>query len=288
MDPNAEQRWRELAPGVGLVATDLDGTLLRPDLTVSTYTVEVLARARAADLPVVFVTGRPPRWMQAVVEATGHAGVALCANGALVVDLRDNTVLEAHPLDGDVLAEVVASLRSEVPGVAFAIEFVPDSTRTPFAHEHGYRSKYPHGDAESGDDIVALVGDHAVVKLLARVVGSGHDADTFLDTALSHVDHLVTVTHSNADDVLLEMSGLGVSKGAALSAHAARLGVPASACAAAGDMPNDVPMLEWADVGLAVAGAHRSVLEAARAVIPGPEGDGVAQFVAAALDTRRP
>jgi len=48
-------------------------------------------------------------------------------------------------------------------------------------------------------------------------------------------------------------------------------------------MPNDVPMLDWAGVPLAVAGAHRAVVEAAAAVLPGPDGDGVARFVDAVL-----
>jgi hydroxymethylpyrimidine pyrophosphatase-like HAD family hydrolase len=49
-------------------------------------------------------------------------------------------------------------------------------------------------------------------------------------------------------------------------------------------MPNDVAMLTWAGVGLAVDGAHPAVLAAADAVLPGPDADGVARFVAAVLD----
>ena len=64
--------WLPLADAVRLIATDLDGTLLRPDLAVSTRTIDTLARARAVGMPVVFVTGRPPRWIPPVVEVTGH------------------------------------------------------------------------------------------------------------------------------------------------------------------------------------------------------------------------
>ena len=44
-----------------LLATDLDGTLLRPDGSVSERTVTALSRAREVGFPVLFVTGRPPR-----------------------------------------------------------------------------------------------------------------------------------------------------------------------------------------------------------------------------------
>ena len=45
------------------------------------------------------MTGRPPRWMAPVAEATGHAGVAVCANGALLYDLHTETVLASSLLD---------------------------------------------------------------------------------------------------------------------------------------------------------------------------------------------
>ena len=272
-----------LAAGVRLVATDLDGTLLRPDGSVSSYTVDVLARARAAALPVVFATGRPPRWMPAVVDVTGHVGAAICANGALVIDLVDGRVLERHPIPHDVLVEVVETLRTEVPGIAFAIEYAPVDDGQPFAHEHDYRARYPVDDAHRGPDVRSLAAGRDVVKLLARPVSAGGDADAFLARGEAHVAQLVTLTHSDADDVLLEMSAPGVSKGAALAAYAHRLGLAARQVAAVGDMPNDVPMLAWAGVPMAVDGAHRSVVEAAAAVLPGPDHDGVARFVDAVL-----
>jgi Cof subfamily protein (haloacid dehalogenase superfamily) len=278
--------WTSLAGGVRLVATDLDGTLLRADGSVSAYTVDVFARARAADLPVVFVTGRPPRWLPVVAEVTGHTGAAICANGAVVIDLATGALLDAHPIAPEVLDEVVRTLRAELPAIGFAAEWVTDTgeSGTEFGHEHAFVPRYPVGEPDRSEDVRDLTSGRQVVKLLARVLGTDHDADSFLDHALAHVDHLVTVTHSNAGDVLLEMSAVDVTKGTSLAAYAEGLGVLAADAAAAGDMPNDVPMLTWAGVGLAVEGAHPAVLEVADAVLPGPDGDGVAGFVAAVLD----
>jgi Cof subfamily protein (haloacid dehalogenase superfamily) len=285
------EEWRALAAGIGLVATDLDGTLLRPDGSVSDRTVATFARAREAGLPVVFVTGRPPRWLPVVADATGHTGVAIGANGGVVVDLASGEILRAHAIAPTSLDEVVTTLRAEVPGIGFAAEWiddVPEETPrdTDFAHEHAFVPRFVVGTPQTAADIRDIVEGHQVVKLLARVTGSDHDADSFLEHALAHVEHLVTVTHSNADDVLLEMSAHGVSKGSALAEHAAALGLSADDVAAAGDMPNDIPMLTWARVGLGVDGGHERVLEVADAVLPGPSDDGVARFVAAVLDTR--
>jgi len=279
--------WSSLAGGVRLVATDLDGTLLRHDGSVSAFTVDTFARARADGFPIVFVTGRPPRWLPVVADATGHSGVAICANGAAVMDLATGALLDSHPISPETIDEVVRALRAELPAIGFAAEWVTETgeSGTDFGHEHAFVPRYVVGDAARDHDVRDLTSGRTVVKLLARVLGTGHDADSFLDHALEHVAHLVTVTHSNADDVLLEMSAAGVSKGTSLAAYAEGLGLVAADVAAAGDMPNDVPMLAWAGVGLAVEGAHPAVLDAADAVLPGPDDDGVARFLAAVLDS---
>jgi len=97
------------------VATDLDGTLLRSDGTVSPETRAVIARVEAAGVPFVMATGRPPRWMAQVVEQTGHRGVALCANGALVYDLHTEQIVEARLISPEDALQVVHALRRAVP-----------------------------------------------------------------------------------------------------------------------------------------------------------------------------
>ena len=73
---------------IRLSATDLDGTLLRDDQSVSPRTVAALAAAEAAGVEVFFVTGRPARWMDVVSEHVHGHGLAICGNGAAVVDLH--------------------------------------------------------------------------------------------------------------------------------------------------------------------------------------------------------
>ncbi len=82
---------------VRLIATDLDGTLLRPDLRLSPRTLRALAAARAAGIPVVPVTARQPRGLRPIARAAGFGGWTLCGNGALCVHLGTGEVLfEAH------------------------------------------------------------------------------------------------------------------------------------------------------------------------------------------------
>ncbi|MGH3264978.1 MAG: HAD family hydrolase, partial [Trebonia sp.] len=99
-----------------LVATDLDGTIIRTDGTISPRTVSAFARVEAAGARFVLVTGRPPRVMRSIAEAFSHRGTAICANGALSYDLRTQTVQPLHLIPPAALAAGAAALRSAVPG----------------------------------------------------------------------------------------------------------------------------------------------------------------------------
>ena len=101
-----------------MIATDLDGTIVRSDGTISARTVEALARVEQAGAMLVMVTGRPPRWMADIAAAVDHHGVAICANGAVVYDLHTETVLETREIPPDVIAEAIGRLRGISPELA--------------------------------------------------------------------------------------------------------------------------------------------------------------------------
>jgi hypothetical protein len=92
---------------VGLIASDLDGTLLGSNLQVGALSRAAIPAAVAAGIEFVYVTGRPPRWLAPVVDQTGHRGLAVCANGALLVDLAAQRLLRATTIPVDLAAEVV-------------------------------------------------------------------------------------------------------------------------------------------------------------------------------------
>ncbi|GAB3881221.1 hypothetical protein GCM10027612_09990 [Microbispora bryophytorum subsp. camponoti] len=112
-----------------LVATDLDGTALRTDGTVSPRTAAAFARVEEVGGTLVFVTGRPPRWMHTVAGAVRHRGLAICANGALMYDLHTEEIVDSRLIDADVLEECVARLRRHVPGLRFSVEY-EEASRT--------------------------------------------------------------------------------------------------------------------------------------------------------------
>lgn len=266
---------------IRVVATDLDGTLLRPELTVSEFTREQLHRVVASGRLLVFVTGRPPRWMPPVIEATGHEGRAVCANGAAIVDMATEQIVANHVLPTDDLAEVCDLIRAEMGTEArFAVELAPVGAMSGsrLVHEDGFMPLL-----KAPVDVVPLsrlVGLPGAVKLLVR--GNGpveHTAEIAARVAASTGD-AVTISHSSRSVQLLEIAPPGVTKASSLAELVAAAGYGPQNVVAFGDMPNDIPMLAWAGHGVAVAGAHESLSAVAAEVVPDPEHDGLAHWLA--------
>ncbi|GHJ12376.1 HAD family hydrolase [Micromonospora sp. AKA38] len=257
-----------------LVASDIDGTLLTDDRTLSPRTARVLARIAAAGTPVVLVTGRPIRWLKLVYDQLAAPLPAICANGAVVYDPAADEVLRADPLAPELLAEVARRLRAEVPGVSFAVEIV-DSRQ--MRHESHYPLRWDaDADAiravESPEELLAA----PAVKLLVRA--GEQDPDVFVRVVAGALEGLAEATHSSYSG-LIEVSAAGVTKAAGLAWYAARLGIDERDVLAFGDMPNDVPMLTWAGRSVAVANAHPAVREIADEVTGANTEDGVAAYL---------
>jgi len=260
-----------------LVATDLDGTLVRSDRTVSAYTVSVLARLEEAGVPVVFVTGRPLRWARPVFDYVGSHGLAILSNGALVWDVHDDVARLEREIAVETALEVAERIREAVPGSVFAVE-----TARGFALEPGFPRGPILEQSQSPVGRLAELIDAPVFKLLAKHEELGPDA--FAQAAAAAVADLATVTHSTGNVSLLEISAHGVTKASTLAMVAGELGIGADEVVAFGDMPNDIAMLSWAGTAYAMADAHPEVLACAGQVAPGHDDDGVARTLADIFD----
>ncbi|MFX0539381.1 HAD family hydrolase [Ornithinimicrobium sp. Y1847] len=259
-----------------VVATDCDGTLLRTGGTVSDYTREVLDQVAGIGVRVVLVTARPPRWLDELADL-GVSGLALCGNGAFTYDLGRREVVAHRLMDTTLVAELLADLRRDLPEVALATESLRG-----FARE-------PHFERASGrEDGQWLVGELAEIgavdagKILVRHPSLHTEELTGLVAEI--VGQRAEVSHSGAIR-MTEIVPPGVTKALALAHWCEELDppIPAEQVWAFGDMPNDLPMLEWAGVAHAVANAHPDVLAVADHVIPGNDEDGVARTLATLL-----
>jgi Cof subfamily protein (haloacid dehalogenase superfamily) len=257
-----------------LIATDMDGTLLRWDESVSEATVAELERWRDDGVPVVVATGRPPRWMRGIREVL-RFGEAVCCNGAVLLDLERFELLDEDPLDPSTMKEITAELRRLEPDTGFAVEYGME-----FRHEPIYQPRWDVGgpgvDQASLEELLRA----PVAKLLAR-----HERlprDEFVALVERVVGDRATVTNSS-DNALAEISAAGVTKASGLAKVAARHGVGAEDVVVFGDMPNDIAAFHWVREGggraVAMAHAHVDLLAAATDVTGTNEDDGVAVFL---------
>ncbi|MDG4822100.1 HAD family hydrolase [Asanoa sp. WMMD1127] len=259
-----------------LVATDLDGTIVHTDDTVSAYTHEVLDRVRAAGIPIVGATGRGPRLAELTRNDIRDADFLVMANGGRVVDQTDPLdpiVLRDARLSGRVLASVIAELESAVGPLTVMVEAL-DGHDDPLWGDPDPSWRYPDRfEARTRDECFA--GD--VIKAFARA--PGHDVDELLAAAARIVSPTVaTVTQAGLG--FIEILPPGVDKATGLAVVTEAIGVDPGDVLVFGDMPNDLGMFAWAGWGrVAVANAHPLVRAAADEVTLSNDEDGVAIYL---------
>jgi hydroxymethylpyrimidine pyrophosphatase-like HAD family hydrolase len=260
---------------IRLIATDLDGTVVRPDGSMSPRMVAALRAVEAAGLRLVIVTGRPPRWMHPVVEATGHRGTAVCGNGAFVYDLHAERITERFPLSVTDAAMSVQRVRSVLPRAAFAIE-----TGEEYAHAPDYRPYWPPPPGTRVAPIEELLSV-PIGKLLVRDDLTGDEMHALVEPVLAGI---AQVTHSVGDNEgLIEVSAPGVTKAHTLQVVADEWGIDASEVVAFGDGLNDVEMLAWAGHSFAMADGHPAARRVSDATVASVAEDGVAAQLEALL-----
>nr|WP_229711855.1 HAD family hydrolase [Streptomyces daqingensis] len=252
-----------------MIATDLDGTLLRSDQTVSPRTRDALTSAAARGAAHIVVTGRAVPWTKHILDDLGYDGLAVCGQGAQVYDAGAHRLLTSMTLDRQLAQVALAKIEAETGPLAVA------------ASRDGL-----DGEVVVGPGFRVLEGPLPVVKctdpgeLWAEPLSKlylQHPVlrdDELAEAARTAAGGLVSITMSGED--IVELLPLGLSKAKGLSMAARRLGVSAQETIAFGDMPNDIPMLGWASRGVAMANAHPELHAAADEVTLSNDADGIA------------
>lgn len=244
-----------------LIATDVDGTLIGTDNLLPAANRAVVADLVADGATFILATGRPPRWMDQIVDQLPVAPLAVCANGAVLMDTDSGKFLTTNLLQPETLAAIDQILRERLPGSGIAAERLgTDAADADFVSSPDYEHAWINpSHLEVGHSEVL---SEPVLKLLARVPGM--PSAEMVAALRGEVDHLADVTFSTTDG-LIEFAARGVTKASGLAelaaATAAATAVPSEVpvTVAFGDMPNDTEMLRWADHGVAMGNAIPAV-----------------------------
>ncbi|WP_434592244.1 HAD family hydrolase [Streptomyces sp. A5-4] len=262
-----------------LIATDLDGTLLRSDDTVSARTRDALAAVTAAGAAHIIVTGRAVPWTRHILDDLGYDGLAVCGQGAQVYHAGEHRLLTSVTLDRQLAGLALSKIEAEIGPLALAAS--RDGLDGAVLIGPGYQVQegplpyLPYTDP-------ADLWSAPLNKVYIQHPGLSDDA--LAKVARETVGSLVDVVMAGAG--VVEILPLGLTKATGLSLAARRLGLKASDTVAFGDMPNDIPMFGWAAHGVAMANAHAELKAVAHEITASNEDDGIAVVLEQMLAAR--
>ena len=257
---------------IRLVLSDVDGTLVRSDKSLSERSIAAFQALHPAGIAIAVTSGRPPRGMSMLVEPLALESPIAAFNGGLIVE-PDLSVVENRVVPGGLVARAVALLESfELSAWLYRGSdwLVVDADGPHVAHEAQTVQFQPTVVASFDgleSDIAKIVGvsdDHGAVAAAATAA-----ADEFGDRVSSSRSqpYYVDITHPLAN------------KGAVARFLSARYAIPPEEIATIGDMPNDVLMFAHSGLSIAMGNADREVQRAARRVTTSNDDDGFANAV---------
>lgn len=262
--------------GYRLIALDIDGTIRSQEHPLSERTRRAIARAKEAGAHVTLATGR---MFRSAVRSCADLGLTCpiaSFQGAHIADPVTGKVLWHRPLTLEMARAALDALESwglEVLG--YHGDQVYTSKLTPWAQGYGQRNQVAvnvvdlREFAANGLTRLVVVGDEQVVYRLELELKGTFNSRLHVTRSLPH---FCEILHPDG------------GKDKALAWLCRYLGVQREETIAFGNGYNDVHMLRWAGLGVAIGGAVPEVLEAADRVAPPIEQDGVAQVLEELLD----
>lgn len=256
-------------PRFRLVALDVDGTLKPRDGPITERVQSAIAATVAAGVHVTIATGRMFRSALPFAQSLGLRTPIICYGGSVIRDPTTGATIHRQGIPEALARQVVEAARTRGLGVAAYVDddlyverLAPGS---PFA---GYVAR---ASARVVEDVLAhLSGEPCHMAVVSDEVRT---RSLVLDLRAEFGGRLsVTSGHP----LLAEIDHPEVSKGRALALLAERLGIDRARVLAVGDDWNDITMLEYAGLGIAMGGASPEVLAAADDVAPSVADDGVA------------
>ncbi len=256
-----------------LICTDLDGTLLRGDKSISQENREAIAQFQKNGGLFTFITGRMPSYVEALYRAVQPNAPIGCVNGGGLYDYATRRYLWTQALPRDVL-ELVAYVDQNLPAVGIQVNTF-DTVY--FCKESGALADFR---AETGvPNTVCRYED--VQEPIAKILFADRDTEviTRLATLLSDHPRAGEFDFIRSDLTLYEILPKGIHKGVALEQLARLLAVDPARTIAVGDYDNDIGMLRAAGVGIAVANATEATRAAADRLTVSNEEHAIAAIV---------
>lgn len=260
-----------------LIVSDLDGTLLRDDHTISEYTKSVIRKVSEQGIEFMLATGRIFGGARKYARELNLNTPILACNGALIKEAAGE-LLYGRPLPEDTLEEIFRQLTDRnIYFHCYAEEsFYTKKIEGSLASFYSFNSAQPQEDRFPMVEIepMELIGKEAVYKVLARYEDEV-DRKALYDCLKEIPGTSVTVSWLNSFDICADQ----VSKSSAIDRYAREKGIEPSEIICFGDNYNDVDMIRYAGLGIAPENAVSAIKEAADYVTCSNNEDGVAKAI---------
>ncbi|MHB9145510.1 MAG: Cof-type HAD-IIB family hydrolase [Symbiobacteriia bacterium] len=280
-------------PAVRLLLLDADGTALNEQGLVSRATRQAIEAARQRGVRVVLCTGRMHSSAAAIAAEAGLDDPVLSCNGALARGRLDGNVWWRTPVEQDDIPTLLAILEEYRCAFEFYVTDHMYTSRRSFSLRSFWSWNRPRV-RHAWRLLRALSRDLRLVRLRPLADWPGTPDELPEKVMVSHLrpERLTAVAQalkaalpgrlemSRSGDHYLEITRAGVHKGAGAQRLATALGLAPDAVMAIGDQGNDLAMLRWAGIGVAMGHAPDAVKAAADAVTGSNGGEeGVSQAI---------
>lgn len=268
---------------VRALAFDIDGTLTNDAKEVTPRTREALRRAQDAGITVILASGRPAHGLKALaheLELDRHHGLLVSFNGGRVVDAATDEVLFDTPMSAEDVHAVLHHMKGfdVIPMVTHGRELLVNDCYDCMIEHKGEPKNIIKYEARACDLLVREVGDleAAITGPENKILTAG--TDTYLqehwqEMAAPFTGRLSCVFTA---DFYFEYTARGIDKGSSLAGALPKRGIDASQVIAFGDGQNDLTMLKFAGVGVAMGNAIDEVKAAADMITGDNNHDGIA------------
>ena len=255
-----------------LAAIDLDDTLLGPDKQISAANALAVQNLRAAGVRVVLASGRRHENMLRFHRLLELQGPIISCQGALTRDAETDAILHRHFMDAGLATQVIRDgTERGMTQMVYDVNATLARERTPFTDLYEFRTG---SKVTLTGDLTRLAGD-TPQKIIW--VCDADEAHALLPVEQARYEGRLEILIS--DPEYLEFMAAGVSKAVGLDAVARHYGIAQSETLAFGDGNNDVTMLRWAGLGVAMDHARPSAKAVADLIAPA--GDPESSFARA-------
>lgn len=256
-----------------LLCTDLDGTLLRNDKSISRENLDAIEYFKSEGGYFTFVTGRMPYFAEDFYRAVKPNAPIGCINGGGVYDYQVHRYLHAVTLPDSVM-ELVESIDRTVEGIGIQINTLE---RIYFSHDNAANENF-----RRWANVEPLFMDyHDVTEPIGKILFVDDNEEKLLRVAKLLNDHprADEFDFVRSERTLYEILPKGINKGAAIVPLAKSLGVDLSRTVAVGDYNNDIEMVKNAALGYAVANASEDLKAIADRVTVSNEEHAIARII---------